>query len=41
MRNWDDLQTILALGRAGTMKGAAAALNVSETTISRRIQKIT
>lgn len=41
MRNWDDLQTILALGRAGTMKGAAASLNVSETTISRRIQKIT
>lgn len=41
MRNWDDLQTILALGRAGTMKGAAAALSVSETTISRRIQKIT
>lgn len=41
MRNWDDLQTILALGRAGTMKGAAAVLSVSETTISRRIQKIT
>jgi DNA-binding transcriptional LysR family regulator len=41
MRNWDDLQTILALGRSGTMKGAAVALGVSETTISRRIQKIT
>lgn len=41
MKNWDDLQTILALGRAGTMKGAAAVLSVSETTISRRIQKIT
>ncbi|MGB0505859.1 MAG: LysR family transcriptional regulator [Pikeienuella sp.] len=41
MRNWDDLQTILALGRSGTMKGAAVALGVSETTVSRRIQKIT
>lgn len=41
MRNWDDLQTILALGRSGTMKGAAIALGVSETTVSRRIQKIT
>lgn len=40
MRKWDDLQTILALGRAGTMKGAASVLAVSETTISRRIQRI-
>ena len=40
MKDWDDLQTVLALGRAGTMKGAAQALGVSETTISRRIQKI-
>ncbi len=40
MKDWDDLQTVLALGRAGTMKGAAQTLGVSETTISRRIQKI-
>lgn len=40
MKDWDDLQTVLALGRAGTMKGAAQALGVSETTVSRRIQKI-
>ena len=40
MKNWDDLQTVLALGRAGTMKGAAQSLGVSETTVSRRIQKI-
>ncbi len=40
MKDWDDLQTVLALGRAGTMKGAAQALSVSETTVSRRIQKI-
>ena len=40
MKDWDALQTVLALGRAGTMKGAAQALGVSETTISRRIQKI-
>lgn len=40
MKDWDDLQTVLALGRAGTMKGAAQSLGVSETTVSRRIQKI-
>lgn len=40
MKDWDDLQTVLALGRAGTMKGAAQVLGVSETTVSRRIQKI-
>ena len=40
MKDWDDLQTVLALGRAGTMKGAAQTLGVSETTVSRRIQKI-
>jgi len=40
MKDWDDLQTVLALGRAGTMKGAALTLGVSETTVSRRIQKI-
>lgn len=40
MKDWDDLQTVLALGRAGTMKGAAQTLGVSETTASRRIQKI-
>ena len=40
MKDWDDLQTVLALGRAGTMKGAAQSLGVSETTVSRRIQKM-
>ena len=39
MKDWDDLQTILALGRAGTMKDAAHALAVSETTIARRLRK--
>ena len=39
MKDWDDLQTILALGRAGTMKDAANALGVSETTIARRLRR--
>ena len=40
MKDWDDLQTVLALGRLGTMKGAAGALGVSETTIARRLRRL-
>lgn len=37
--NWDDMRTILALVRAGTLAGAAQALSVSYTTVSRRVQR--
>lgn len=40
MKDWDDLQTLLALGRVGTMKGAATALGVSETTVARRVRRL-
>ena len=37
--NWDDMRTILALVRAGTLAGAADALSVSYTTVARRVQR--
>ncbi|WP_253279939.1 LysR family transcriptional regulator [Phaeobacter sp. 11ANDIMAR09] len=37
--NWDDMRTILALVRAGTLAGAAEALFVSYTTVARRVQR--
>jgi DNA-binding transcriptional LysR family regulator len=37
--NWDDMRTILALVRAGTLAGAAEALSVSYTTVARRVQR--
>ncbi len=37
--NWDDMRTILALVRAGTLAGAAEALAVSYTTVARRIAR--
>jgi DNA-binding transcriptional LysR family regulator len=37
--NWDDMRTILALVRAGTLAGAAKALSVSYTTVARRVQR--
>jgi DNA-binding transcriptional LysR family regulator len=36
--NWDDLRFFLAVARAGTIRGAAQALRVSHTTVSRRIE---
>jgi DNA-binding transcriptional LysR family regulator len=38
--NWNDLRYVLALGRAGTLAGAARALGVNETTVGRRIVAI-
>jgi DNA-binding transcriptional LysR family regulator len=35
--NWNDLRYVLALGRAGTLAGAARSLGVNETTVGRRI----
>ncbi|OUS38979.1 LysR family transcriptional regulator [Rhodobacterales bacterium 56_14_T64] len=37
--NWDDMRTVLALVRAGTLAGAAEVLGVSYTTVSRRVQR--
>jgi DNA-binding transcriptional LysR family regulator len=38
--NWNDLRHVLAVGRAGTLAGAARALGVNETTVGRRIAAI-
>ena len=35
--NWDDLQYILALHRAGSLSGAAKQLGVNHATVSRRV----
>ncbi|MGI9384769.1 MAG: LysR family transcriptional regulator [Methyloligellaceae bacterium] len=35
--NWDDARILLAVARSGTFSGAARALGVDETTISRRL----
>jgi len=37
--NWDDMRTVLALVRAGTLAGAAEDLGVSYTTVARRVQR--
>jgi DNA-binding transcriptional LysR family regulator len=34
---WDDLEVVLALGRAGTISGAATRLGVNTSTIARRL----
>jgi DNA-binding transcriptional LysR family regulator len=34
---WDDLRVVLELGRAGSLKGAAAWLDVNISTVSRRL----
>jgi DNA-binding transcriptional LysR family regulator len=36
--DWDDLRYVLAIERAGTLTGAAAALGVTRTTVGRRLQ---
>lgn len=36
---WDDLKTILAVVRSGTLAGAGAALGVNYTTVARRIDR--
>ena len=37
---WDDLRIILAIGRAGTLSGAAKSLNLNHSTVFRRINII-
>lgn len=34
---WDDVRVVLALARAGTLKGAAARLGINATTVGRRL----
>jgi DNA-binding transcriptional LysR family regulator len=38
--NWNDLRYILAVGRNGSLSGAARALGVNETTVARRIAAV-
>lgn len=38
--NWDDLKFVLAVGRSGTLAGAARGLNVDATTVGRRVSAI-
>ena len=40
MRNWNDLRVFLAVARAGSTLGAARALGVAQTTVSRRIDAL-
>ena len=37
--NWDDMRTVLALVRAGTLAGAADELGLAYTTVARRVQR--
>lgn len=37
---WNDMKLVLALGRHRTMSGAGVHLNMSHTTVSRRIKKL-
>ena len=38
--NWDDLRIVLAVGRSGTLSGAARELRVDPTTVGRRLSMI-
>jgi DNA-binding transcriptional LysR family regulator len=38
--DWDDLRYVLAVHRAGSLAGAARALNISHVTVFRRIESI-
>jgi len=37
---WDDLRLVLAVGRAGSLTGAAAALGISHPTVFRHVNRI-
>ena len=39
MIDWDDMRTVLAMVREGTLAGAGAALGVNYTTVARRIRR--
>ncbi|MEQ9495317.1 MAG: LysR family transcriptional regulator [Deltaproteobacteria bacterium] len=38
--DWDDLRFVLAVGRSGTLLGAAEALGVAHTTVGRRLKAL-
>ncbi|MFK7887730.1 MAG: LysR family transcriptional regulator [Gammaproteobacteria bacterium] len=40
MQNWDDFRLILAMDRAGTVRGAAAELGINHATVSRRLGQL-
>jgi DNA-binding transcriptional LysR family regulator len=40
MTNWDDIRYFLAVARCGNVSGAAKALSVNHSTVSRRIQAL-
>ena len=40
MLEWDDLQLVLAINRAGSLTGAAKALRVSHPTVFRRLNLV-
>lgn len=40
MENWENYRLVLALHRAGTIRGAANALNVNHATVSRRLTQM-
>lgn len=35
--NWDDVRIFLAVHRAGTLRAAATALGIDQTTVGRRL----
>lgn len=39
-RGWDDFEVLLALGRAGTLSGAAQRLGVNASTVGRRLDAL-
>jgi len=40
MMNWDDYRLILAMDRAGTIRGAAQQLGINHATVSRRLSHL-
>lgn len=38
--DWNDLQTVLAIWEEGSLSGAARALGVNQSTVSRRLRSI-
>ncbi len=40
MKDWDQFQLVLAIHRAGTIRGAAALLEINHATVSRRLAQL-
>lgn len=40
MIDWEHFQTVLAIGRGGTLSAAARALGVNQTTVARRLEAV-